>query len=428
MHHLIVHLSHLVFPFFSTWGLLIIFVLVFLESVPLVGFLVPGALFVIFTGVLVKDGTLHLIPVILAGTAGAWAGDVSMFLLGKYYGYEFLKSHGKFLFLTGPRLEKARMFINTHRVKAVFLNRYGGFTRPVGPFISGASHIPFFEYISLTLASAVTWITIHVVAGIIFGTGVEELSHYIGLIFVAVILLSIFIFYSYRFMNKNHNVFKKYYVYILMFNIVSIFFFSSTLEGILDNEWITRFDQSVYHFLPHIQNHGLTAFMLVVTKLADPTFLVIGSIILIGVMLVRKWWYAALLSVSSLSSGLLLMYIIKALTHVDRPLAPLVDTLYTSFPSGHATMIVIFITLLIWTFEEELRTKAARWSAYAVGTFVVLLVGASRIYLRAHWMSDVIAGYALGIFSVTFFMLFLRGLIWSHSSLLKIFRKNQRAE
>jgi undecaprenyl-diphosphatase len=66
-----------------------------------------------------------------------------------------------------------------------------------------------------------------------------------------------------------------------------------------------------------------------------------------------------------------------------------------SFPSGHATQSAAFYAMLAIVLGAGLssRRRAIVWSAAAL---VVLIVGASRIYLGAHWLTDVLAGYALG--------------------------------
>ena len=424
MHLFITHLVDTIIPFFGQWGYPLLFFFVFIEARPLLGFISPGATLIIFAGVLVKAGTLNFWYVIGITILGAWMGDVLMFLLGKHYGYGFLKTHGKYLFLNESRLEKVRSLIVKHRAKTILFNRFNAITRPIGPFISGASHIPFLSYVTLTFISAVLWVTSHVVAGVLFSQGIETLSRYIGLIFVAVIVLSIFIFYSYRFFNKNYQVFRKYHVYTLVFNITSIFIFGSTLEDILNHEWISRIDLATLHFIPYITSTTMTAFMKAVTNIADPFFILIASFLIIFYMLYKKSWYSALLLTLSLSAGVFLMYVIKALTEIDRPLSPLVDTLYTSFPSGHATMITIFAILFAWAFGGAFKKDSHRKIFYVTMTVIVILVGGSRIYLRTHWVSDVLAGVSLGVFSVTFFMLFLRGTVWSHERLLHFFKKH----
>jgi undecaprenyl-diphosphatase len=67
-----------------------------------------------------------------------------------------------------------------------------------------------------------------------------------------------------------------------------------------------------------------------------------------------------------------------------------------AFPSGHATQSIAFygmlaIVLILWS-------GAIRRLLVAVGAgLVIIVVGASRLYLGVHWLTDVLGGYALGL-------------------------------
>src|SRR5207248_11440655 len=76
------------------------------------------------------------------------------------------------------------------------------------------------------------------------------------------------------------------------------------------------------------------------------------------------------------------------------PLFPY-TTLFRSFPSGHATQSIAFYAMaaIVLGLGRSPRTRTVLWSVAAA---VVIVVGASRIYLGAHWLTDVLGGYALG--------------------------------
>jgi undecaprenyl-diphosphatase len=65
------------------------------------------------------------------------------------------------------------------------------------------------------------------------------------------------------------------------------------------------------------------------------------------------------------------------------------------FPSGHATQGVAFYGMLavLLSIGLSLRARTFLWAGAGL---VAIAIGASRIYLGAHWLSDVLAGYALG--------------------------------
>jgi undecaprenyl-diphosphatase len=111
----------------------------------------------------------------------------------------------------------------------------------------------------------------------------------------------------------------------------------------------------------------------------------------------RRTWQPLALLVAAVAGAIGLYGIVKPLVGRPRPPAAIWIGHYTgaAFPSGHATQSAAFYAILALVLGAGLsiRRRAVVWSAAAL---VVLVVGASRIYLGAHWLTDVLAGYALG--------------------------------
>ena len=106
----------------------------------------------------------------------------------------------------------------------------------------------------------------------------------------------------------------------------------------------------------------------------------------------RRWWhlaaFASAVVVSEISIGTL-----KALYDRPRALGSLVETSGASFPSGHAVAAsATVVAAVIALFPEGSRRY--RWGAAAVA--FSFLMGLSRAYLGAHWLSDAVAGVLLG--------------------------------
>lgn len=76
-----------------------------------------------------------------------------------------------------------------------------------------------------------------------------------------------------------------------------------------------------------------------------------------------------------------------------------------SFPSGHALFAVLLGGVLVLLAESLVRRWRLRRVLQVAVVLVVLAVGASRVYLGAHWPSDVLGGYLLGVLA-------LWGLMW----------------
>jgi undecaprenyl-diphosphatase len=90
------------------------------------------------------------------------------------------------------------------------------------------------------------------------------------------------------------------------------------------------------------------------------------------------------------------VWITKWAVDRPRPPGPLVHTSGQSYPSGHAANSIGWLALAI-ALGVLIPNRVARTAGVAAGALVVVLVGLSRIYLRAHYASDVLGGEALAV-------------------------------
>lgn len=103
----------------------------------------------------------------------------------------------------------------------------------------------------------------------------------------------------------------------------------------------------------------------------------------------------------SAGGGALVNRLLKVLIARPRPTADLVGFAYRddelSFPSGHVMFYVCFFGFLFFVSYALLaRGSNTRRAALALSALPVLLIGVSRVYLRAHWPSDTLGAYVLG--------------------------------
>ncbi len=102
---------------------------------------------------------------------------------------------------------------------------------------------------------------------------------------------------------------------------------------------------------------------------------------------------------------------IKQLVDRPRPSASVVDVTYElgghSFPSGHALGAMLFYGFLIYCAELSISNRRVRRLVQGSFAFVIVLMGYSRVELGAHWFTDVLGGYAIGL-------LVLGAMIWLH--------------
>jgi undecaprenyl-diphosphatase len=157
------------------------------------------------------------------------------------------------------------------------------------------------------------------------------------------------------------------------------------------------FDQKIFDIIaPHISS-ARTRLMLFISFFGNTYFMVPANLLLLLYFILKKnrWWSIRVAIVSLTSLGL--MSLIKTLVHRHRPPEPLVSGITNfSFPSGHAFMSVAFYGLLAYGAAVLLKKGWLQQLIIIFFILFILLIGFSRIYLRVHYTTDVIAGLGIG--------------------------------
>ena len=124
---------------------------------------------------------------------------------------------------------------------------------------------------------------------------------------------------------------------------------------------------------------------------------------LVSVVSIIVWWRLGKLKATlAASAGFssLLIAVLKSAVDRPRPTADLVKVWEVkhdpSFPSGHAFYIMAILGLAAYLAFTYIRNPALRTASVTILIILILLTGISRIYLGAHWPSDVLGGYMAG--------------------------------
>lgn len=183
--------------------------------------------------------------------------------------------------------------------------------------------------------------------------------------------------------------------------IALLFLISLGAFGIIAHEIVTEkeddFDMLVFSFLKDYSGHGTIHFLRTVTFFGSSLFLFPAYVLLVGGLLLARLKTRALnVTIIGLTSTALL-HLLKGIFERSRPELPLFQSLNNySFPSGHALSSFIFCSMLIWLIWESRWNKVVKWVLAVLLFLFSMLIGISRIVLRYHYASDVIAGFCLG--------------------------------
>ena len=135
-----------------------------------------------------------------------------------------------------------------------------------------------------------------------------------------------------------------------------------------------------------------------ITSLGGISVLGLFALVVIVFLLTQRKWLSSLLLALGLAGGVMLSEGLKAVFERERPpmTAQAVDTLNASFPSGHALLSTVFYLSVGVMLTRAFPRRRFKAFVLGVGILLALLVGLTRIYLGAHWASDVFAGWAVG--------------------------------
>jgi len=171
-------------------------------------------------------------------------------------------------------------------------------------------------------------------------------------------------------------------------------------------------DMAIFDKIKPSVNPDRNVVMLFFTFLGKHQFLIPANLILIFYFLfvAGQTWFSIRILTISLSS-LLLMLLLKRLFQRKRPLSPLLKAARgLSFPSGHAIMSVTFYGLLAYMLQLSINDDFIKYLVTLLIIILIGVIGYSRIYLRVHYASDVIAGFLIGFLWLVISLSVINGL------------------
>lgn len=184
---------------------------------------------------------------------------------------------------------------------------------------------------------------------------------------------------------------KNYYLLL----IIIVPFLQLCYQTIIKDYY--PFDLEIYEILEARRNPLLDFVFTNIYRLTGTYFT--GSIVLIALIILirqRYWQEVKALVFATLGILLLVDEVLKPFFDRSRPPKPRLvkDLSPDSFPSGHAAgnLVFYFYMSVIITAQHP---KLAKF-VYGLSTLIVLAIGFSSVYVKAHWATDILAGYIFG--------------------------------
>jgi membrane protein DedA with SNARE-associated domain/membrane-associated phospholipid phosphatase len=411
---------------------LVIFLIAFCDALLIVGVVVPAAPLLFAVGTLVGLGHVDGAYAVACAALGAFCGDGVSYVAGRRYG-DSLKT--RWPFAQHPEwLERGDASFRRHGMKSLVIGRFVGAIRPFIPAIAGMLGMPAQRYVFATGLAALLWAMTFLLPGWLFGASLDlvaavagRLSIVIGLLLVLLAALWGSVFYLWRWLvphaegllagaldwSHRHPVLGRYsealidprrrespslLVFALAL-IAGVWVFFQLLVSVHGGDAPSPLDLAVNQGMFGLRHPLADPLMGALSALGDPLML------LAPVLLVFAWlwwrrkrvaaWHWLLAPLAAAAISLLLGWLIEL------PAPPTAEDVgaygFPSLPISLATTVYGFFAVLI---ARELPGRARVWP-YVVAALVVGLLGFARLYLGAHWLSEVLAGASLGLLWTT---------------------------
>ena len=168
------------------------------------------------------------------------------------------------------------------------------------------------------------------------------------------------------------------------------------VEDVVSGDPLVVADQAVFTFLQQLRTEAVDRLMIGVTQMGSVGVMLPLILAVAAYLAFRRCWRTAGYWVATAASAELMVQVLKGTLGRHRPMALYQGVEQFSFPSGHATISAVVLAYLAFLLA---RGQSLRWrlAVGATAAVYVTLVGFSRLYLGAHWMSDVLGGFTFGL-------------------------------
>ncbi|MBO3275248.1 bifunctional DedA family/phosphatase PAP2 family protein [Pseudomonas schmalbachii] len=367
------------------WLALVLFLVAFLECAAIVGIVLPGVVMLFAIAVLAGSGALGLGETLLLAFVGGLLGDILSYWLGRHFHQNIrrlpvLRHHPEWI-------AGAEGFFARNGVASLLVGRFIGAFRPFLPMIAGMLDMPFGRFLAVSVVAAAGWSVAYLLPGWTTGAAMrlplppgfwtEAAVVAAGLALMIGLLVRA---------NLRRHVWTAPLAAGLNFILLLVL--------LLGWSHLDALDHGLMALVQERRTLWMNKLMVAVTRVGDfRTQLAAGAILALLLAALRLWRHALFAAASMLGTALL-TDTLKKLFERARP-EVIADPLGAfSMPSGHSSAaFAFFLVLGLLASREKPPRVGLVWLLLAL--IPAASIAMSRVYLGAHWPSDIIAGALL---------------------------------
>lgn len=404
----------------------VIFLIAFCDALVIVGIVVPALPLLFAVGTLVGLGHINGPYALICSTLGAFCGDGLSYWIGHRWGPQLRE---RWPFSRYPQwLDRGEQLFRRHGSKSIVIARFVGAVRPFVPAIAGMLHMPMRRYALPSLAACAAWSALFLAPGWALGASydavaavADRLAIVLGGLIVAIAVVWAGVLYTWRWFaahadnllaralrwTRAHPRLGRYtgalidpnrpesasLVMLAVCLLAISWVWFTLLATLFASGGPLAIDHTVHDLMLGLRNPLADRLMAGLACLGDTAVLMPAALVALGYLLWRRRWMAATHWIAALVFGLALTTLLEAA--IDMPRPPTAPAGF-GFPSVAVTMTTIVFGFFAVLIARELPGRQRVWP-YLLAGVVTTLVGFARLYLGAHWPSDLIGGTLFGI-------------------------------